>query len=82
VTPHVRQALRMNQAEKRDYPAGTIVNLASVDCDNLMNFSWSSFHDLWACPLRSALRSFILPCVRVMVRAMQLGATAASTRSR
>ena len=46
-----RKALDMNTATKRDFPAGQVVNLASVDADNIMNFCWASIHEIWASPL-------------------------------
>lgn len=64
ITTLFRKSLRMTLADKREHPPGTIVNLASVDADNLMNFCWSGMHDIWCNPLTIVLSlAFLLQVV-------------------
>ena len=43
--------LQMHTSVKSQYSAGVIINLCSVDADNIMSFCWNSIHELWASPV-------------------------------
>lgn len=45
------KVLRMHSSVKNKYPAGVIINLCSVDADNIMSFCWNSIHEVWASPI-------------------------------
>lgn len=45
-----QKVLKMHHSVKSKYSAGVIINLCSVDTDNIMSFNWNSNHELWASP--------------------------------
>ena len=46
-----RKILRMHSSVKSEYSPGVLINLCSVDADNIMSFCWNSIHEIWASPL-------------------------------
>jgi hypothetical protein len=57
ITLVFQKSLRMNLAERRAYSPGDIVNIVSVDADNIMNFCWSGVHDVSTCTYGISLMS-------------------------
>ena len=45
------KTLRLSGSEKARRSSGSIINLASVDIDNLMMFAWNAINETWASPL-------------------------------
>lgn len=43
--------LHIHSSVKSNYSSGVLINLASVDSDNLMTFCWNAIHEIWASPL-------------------------------
>jgi hypothetical protein len=46
-----QKVLRMHSSIKSRYSSGVIINLCSVDADNIMSFCWNSIHEIWASPV-------------------------------
>jgi hypothetical protein len=40
---------------KSVFSAGVLMNLASVDAENVMHFFWNSIHEIWASPMMIAI---------------------------
>ena len=46
-----RKVTTMQASVKAKYSPGVVINLCSVDADNVMSFCWNSCHEIWASPL-------------------------------
>ena len=55
------KTMKMSLSARHSYPSGMLMNLASVDCDNLMNFVWGGLQVHVARGVRECARA----CVRV-----------------
>lgn len=53
-----QKILRMHSSVKSEYSAGVLLNLCSVDADNIMMFNWNSSQELWAAPI-----TIVVSCV-------------------